>query len=302
MLDVLLRAGSFVAMIILGFVLKKVGVFRKEDFKVLSNIVLKITLPAAIITSFADMQIDLTMLSLLLLGFGGGVVYMLAAFLLNLRSTRQKRAFEVLQLPGYNIGCFSMPFIQSFLGPVGVIATSLFDAGNAIVVLGGSYGVASTIKAGKGLSFKRLFTALLKSVPFMCYVVMIILNLAKLKLPDPVVSIVGAFSSANAFCAMLMIGIGFEITADRSQLGRIFKIVALRYGIAALLALAFYHLLPFSLEIRQTLVILAFSPVGSAVPAFTEELGEDVGLSSAINSVSIVISIVINVVLLSVML
>ena len=75
-----------------------------------------------------------------------------------------------------------------------------------------------------------------------------------------------------------------------------------RFGIAILLALAYYHLLPFSLEIRQTLVILAFSPIGSTVPIFTAELGEDVGLSSTINSIAIVISIVIIVTLLTVML
>ena len=49
-------------------------------------------------------------------------------------------------------------------------------------------------------------------------------------------------------------------------------------------------------------MILAFAPIGSAIPGFTEELGGDVGLSSALNSLSIVISIAIIVALLSVML
>jgi len=68
------------------------------------------------------------------------------------------------------------------------------------------------------------------------------------------------------------------------------------------LAAVFYFLLPMSLEVRQTLVLLAFAPIGAAVPGFTAELKEDTGLSSAINSVCIVISIIIMVALLSVML
>ena len=76
----------------------------------------------------------------------------------------------------------------------------------------------------------------------------------------------------------------------------------IRYGVAAILALIFYFVLPFELEIRQALVILAFAPIGSAIPVFTAELKGDVGLSSAINSVAIVISIVIIVALLLVML
>ena len=71
---------------------------------------------------------------------------------------------------------------------------------------------------------------------------------------------------------------------------------------ATVLALLFYFVLPFDLEVRQALMILAFAPIGSAVPGFTQELKGDVGLSSAINSVAIVCSIVITVVLLVVML
>ena len=71
---------------------------------------------------------------------------------------------------------------------------------------------------------------------------------------------------------------------------------------AAVLALCYFFLLPFELEVRQALVILAFSPIGSAVPVFTAELKGDVGLSSAANSIAIVISIVIIVALLLVML
>lgn len=302
MLELLIRAGCFVAIIILGFVLRRIGFFKEEDFRLLSKITIKITLPAAIITSFAGKQIDPAMLSIALLGLGGGLIYMAVAFLLNLRSPREKRAFEVLNLPGYNIGNFTLPFVQSFLGPTGVIVTSLFDTGNAFVCLGGAYGVASTIKDGQGFSLKRLGKALLTSVPFLCYIIMVVLNLTRIPIPSPIVTCAGIIGNANAFIAMLMIGVGFKITADRGQIGSIVKILALRYGIAMALALIFYYGLPFSLEVRQALVILVFSPIGSAVPAFTSELKGDVGLSSAINSISIVCSMIIMVSLLSVML
>lgn len=301
MLDVLTRAGCFVGIILLGFVLRKIGVFQKENFAVLSKLAIRITLPAAIVTSFAGMQIDPTMLGIVLLGFGCGVLYMAVAFVMHLRQPADKRAFFVLNLPGYNIGCFTMPFAQNFLGPMGVIVTSLFDVGNAFVCLGGAYGVASTIKSGVGFSPKRLFKTLLTSVPFVCYIIMVALNLCRISLPAPVVSFAQTIGNANAFVAMFMLGVGFELSSDRKQLGAIAKVVLVRYSIAAVLAVLFYFVLPFDLEIRKALVILVFSPIGAAVPAFTQELKEDVGLSSAINSVCIVISIVVIVTLLTVM-
>ena len=301
MLDILVRAGSFAAIIVIGYVLKRVGFFKDSDFGILSKIVMKITLPASIITSFAGKEIDPTMLTITLLGFGCGVLYILVAFLLNLRASKEKRAFAILNTPGYNIGNFTMPFVQSFLGPTGVIVTSLFDVGNAFVCLGGSFGVASMVKDGGGFSFKRILKALMKSLPFICYVSLTILVLCHVPIPAPITEFTGIVGSANPFLAMLMIGVGFKLGGDRSQIGSILKILFTRYGVATMLALCCYFLLPFSPEVRQALVILVFSPIGSAVPAFTHDLKGDVGLSSAINSFSIICSIVIIVTLLSVM-
>ena len=303
MLEILTRAGSFIAIIVLGYVLKKIGVFREEDFGVLSKIVIRITLPAAIITSFAGKEIDPGLLLLLVLGIGCGAVYICLGFLLNRKNSREQRAFDILNLPGYNIGCFTMPFAQSFLGPMGVITTSLFDSGNAFICLGGAFGVASSVKDGKGFDLKRVVRALSRSVPFVTYILMVLLNLLHITLPGVVLECAGIIGGANSFMAMFMIGVGFKLSlGDRGQLGKILRILLVRYGVAAVFALVFYFMLPFDLQVRQAMVILAFSPIGSAVPPFTAELGGDVGLSSAINSMAIVISIGIYVVLLSVLL
>jgi predicted permease len=303
MLEILTRAGSFIAIIVLGYVLKKVGVFKEEDFGVLSKICIRITLPAAIITSFAGKEIEPSLLLLLFLGIGCGVVYICLGFLLNRNNSREQKAFDILNLPGYNIGCFTMPFAQSFLGPMGVIATSLFDSGNAFICLGGAFGVASSVKDGKGFDFKRIVKALGRSVPFMTYLIMVAMNLMKLSVPGMVLECATIVGGANSFMAMFMIGVGFKLTlADRGQLSKILRILGVRYGLGAVFALIFYFVLPFDIQVRQALVILAFSPIGSAVPPFTAELGGDVGLSSAINSMAIVISICIYVVLLGVML
>ncbi len=303
MSQILVKAGGFVAIICLGYLLKRIGVFRQEDFSVLSKVVIRITLPAAIITNFAGQTIDFAMLSLLLLGIGCGVLYIGLGFLLNLGASKERRAFEILNLPGYNIGCFTIPFVSSFLGPTGMVATSLFDSGNAFICLGGAFGVAQSVKdGGRGIDLRRVLKALSKSVPFLTYITMVILNLAKLPMPEFVVSWAGIIGGANSFLAMFMIGVGFCLSGDRGQYGAIARILGVRFGVGGILAVIFFFLLPFELEIRQALVLLAFSPIGSAVPPFTAELGGDVGLSSAVNSMAILISIAINVVLLTVML
>ena len=302
MFDILIKAGCYIAIIVLGMVLRAAGFFKEEDFPVLSKIVVKVTLPATIIASAAGREVDPAMLTLALLGFGGGVIYMVTGYLLNRRGGKEAQAFGLLNLPGYNIGTFALPFTQSFLGATGVLTTSLFDVGNAFICLGGAYGVASAIKAGNGFDWKRVVKALSRSAPFLVYVLTMSMNLLRIPIPGFVASCAGIIGNANTFLAMLMIGVGFKLDLNRSQLGMILKMLLSRYSVALVLALAYYFLLPFDLEVRQTLVILAFAPIGSAVPGFTSELGGDVGLSCSINSVAILISIVIIVTLLVVML
>lgn len=302
MQDLLIRAGCFVAIIVLGFVLRRIGFFKENAFEVLSKVVIKITLPAAIVKNFSGSTIDPSMLSLALLGLAGGLLYMAVAYLTHLHRSKEAKAFAVLNLPGYNIGVFALPFVSSFLGSTGVVAASIFDVGNSFVCLGGSYGFASSIKAGKGFSVKRILKALGTSVPFLCYIIMLPLALLQVKIPAPIVQCADIIASGNAFCAMLMIGVGFKLEADREQIGYVAKMVGMRFGIGMAVAALFYFLLPFDVQVRQALALLAVSPIGAAVPGFTRELGEDTGLSSAINSISIVVSIVLMVSLLSLML
>lgn len=292
MQEILMRAGSFVAIIIVGYALRKINFFKEGDFQVLSKIVLKITLPASIVYSFSGKDIEPALLALALISLGGGLSYMGIAYLMSRKAGKEQQAFEILNTPGYNIGNFTLPFVQSFLGPTGVIATSLFDVGNAPVCLGGAYSIASVVKGEGKFSAKKILKALSKSVAFDCYVIMVTLCLLHIPVPEIVVNFAEIIANGNAFLAMLMIGVGFKLTGDKKQMGIIARILLVRYSVAILIALGCYFLLPIPLEMRQALVVLAFSPIASAAPAFTGDLKGDVGLSSALNSISIVCSII----------
>ena len=291
MLDILINAGCYIAIIILGIVLRQVGFFKESDFSVLSKIVVKITLPAALIVNAATRELTPQMLTLSLLGFGGGALYVIAGWLVSRRADKEQQAFDILNHAGYNIGVFVIPFTQRFLGTTGVMAASIFDVGNAFICLGGAYGVAAAVKDGKGFDFKRVVKALSVSVPFLVHIGTVAMNLLHIPFPAPVVNCAGIIANANGFLAMLMIGVGFKLSLEKAKLSRVFRALAIRYGIAAILSLCYWFLLPFDKVVRLTLVILAVSPIGSAVPGFTEELKGDVGLSCSINSMTILISI-----------
>lgn len=292
MADILTRAGCFIAIILMGYTLRRIGFFKKEDFYLLSKIVVRITLTAAIVTNFAGRELEYSMLTLAVIGFLFGPLNMGVAWLLNRKRGREAQAFGVLNCAGCNIGNFALPFAQSFLGPVGVMAVSLFDVGNSFICLGGAYGVASMVKeAGGGFSIRPILKAMSKSVALMTYILMTILSALRISLPGPIIEFAGIVGNANAFMAMLMIGVGFELSADPAQLGAVARTLLPRYALGITLAVVSFLFFPFPLEYRQALAIVFLAPIASAAPAFTADLGGDYGLASAVNSIAILTSI-----------
>ena len=292
MTDILIRAACFVAIIVLGTVLRRIGFFKKEDFHLLSRIVIRITLPAAIITNFAGRQLDYSLLVLILIGFLCGIVHMLTAYLLNSRRGKSSQSFAVLNTSGVNIGNFVLPFAQGFLGPAGVMVVSLFDVGNAVTCLGGAYSIAGMIQEEqKHFSLRPVFRAFGKSVPLITYIIMCLLSIFHISLPGPLVNLAGIVGNANAFLAMLMLGVGFQI--DCRRIPEVLRLLLPRYIVSIAMAALCYFLLPVPSMYRPALIIPFLGPVATAAPAFTAQLNGDYELASAVNSFSILFSVVL---------
>ena len=292
MADILIRAACFVAVILLGAVLRRAGFFKKEDFLLLSKIVIRITLPAAIVTNFAGRELDYSLLVLILIGFLCGVVQMLTAYLLNRRRGRAAQSYAVLNTAGINIGNFVLPFAQGFLGPAGVMVVSLFDVGNSVTCLGGAYSVAGMIlEDRKGFSLRPVFRALGKSFPLITYMVMCLLSVFRVRLPGPVVDLAGIIGNANAFLAMLMLGVGLRISGSRVP--EVLRLLLPRYLVCIGMAALCYFFLPVPFVYRPALFIPFLGPVATAAPAFTAQLKGDYELASTVSSFSILISVVL---------
>lgn len=293
MAAVITKAVAFVAIIIIGYSLKRFGFFEPKDFYLISRIVIKITLPAAIISNFSKITMENSLLFVCLIGILCNLLTIAAGYLMNLRKSKVDKSFAMLNMSGYNIGNFTMPFVQSFLSPAGFAVTSLFDAGNSVMCTGMTYTLAGMVLGENGKpSIGKMIKKLFSSVPFDTYVIMTILSILNIKLPAVIISLSDTAGGANAFLALFMLGIGFEIRMEKEKMAQIIRLLGARYLIAILVSVFFYLLAPFDLEIRRALAIVSLGPISSVAPAFTGALKGDVGMASAINSLSIVISIV----------
>lgn len=301
MIKVLVEAGSLIAIVVLGYLLKRNNFFKPSDIKIISKIILNITLPCVVITNFNQLDVDKSLLVIVAIGILCNLVMMLLGYVTSYREGVDRKAFSLVNYSGYNIGSFCMPFVQSFLPPVGVMATCLFDAGNAVMCTGVTYSIASAMTNSDKNTLKKFFKKIFSSIAFDTYILMLILSLMRIKLPQEIIVFTGKVGMANAFLAMLMIGIGLEIKIEKSYIKAILKFILIRYSVAVLLALLFFFYLPFALEIRSALVLIAFAPVSSIGLTTTERCNGDIELASTINSISILCSVASLTLLLSFM-
>ncbi len=61
MQTVLLKAGSFVLVIAAGYLLKKTGLFKTSENRTIMKLIMNVTLPAAVITSFSNYERDFSL-------------------------------------------------------------------------------------------------------------------------------------------------------------------------------------------------------------------------------------------------
>lgn len=292
MLQILVKSSSFVAIIILAYLLKRFGLFSPQDYKIVTKLVLNVTLPCGVITSFASYQPDLSLLICTLIGFLMNWLLLGIAFAISRKSSLSSRALWLNCCPGYNIGTFALPFVQSFLSPAGVVACCLFDAGSATMCSGGTYALSCSILGNNGsFSLKQIGGKLIRSVPFVSYVVMLVITILGIAIPQGLVSFIRPVANANAFLAMFMIGLMFDTKVEKSKFREVATILAIRTGLAVAAAMACLFLLPLELPIRQALAITLFAPVSVTSTAYSEKVGADPAEAGCLNSLSIPISI-----------
>lgn len=290
MIVILSKACGYLGIILMIYIIKRKEIVDQQAYYIFSTIMLNLTLPCAIIINMNNQHIDFSLLFIILLGLSYNAVSLIIGYWSGKKN--QQSLMQMINISGYNIGCFAMPFVSGFFDTTGFIVTSLFDIGNSIMCLGVNYGIASAIKdKHQHFDLQSMFIKVLHSIPVWIYFIMLILSFMSIKLPSFFLPFLETIGNANPFIAMSVIGFSLQITLKREYLADIFKIVSLRLFISICLAI-FTYLLPIDNSLKSPLIILCFSPIGAAAVVFTELLSLDYEKAACINSIYVIISII----------
>ena len=299
MFDVLIKALGFVIVIVIGFLLKQFRILKKEDGYTLATIIMNVTLPCALFSNANGITINGAMIVLILMGIILNVLMVAIGYFVSNGKSAPTRAAYMINCSGYNIGNFVLPFVQAFFPGMGVAYLCMFDVGNALMGLGGTFAIASSVVSSEQkLSVSNVIKKLFSSIPFCTYIILFFLSLFHIAIPTQILTVTSIAGNANAFLAMLMIGILLEIKLDLSQIRLIKKILLNRYAVTLGLSLFVYFILPIDLTVKKMIILCLCSPISAVAPVFSNRLGSRSPVPSAINSLSIIISIFIMTILI----
>ena len=292
MSNVLTQTIVYVILLFAGYGFKKAGIFKVEDTDFLKKVILYLTMPAMAVNGLKDLKLQPSFLWCFLVGFGTSTILMLVGMAVTRRKSPEERVMYLFNFNTYNIGNFAIPFLTGLISTEGFAALCLFDIGVAIYLYGIDYSLAEAVKGGKGsFSLKFLLKKIFTSPITDMYLLMILLAALHLRLPDPILKLASVMGNANAFLAMLSIGILFELNLEKKNIRDMVKFFVLRYGTILLIMAGVILLIPFSQDIRQAICVLLMAPVASIAPLLTMNAGGDGAKAAQINSVSILIGI-----------
>ena len=322
-MSVIIQPATLLFIILLGYLFKHAGLFRERDYRIIQKAEFDLILPGAIVYSFATNEHPLSFLWISVFGLAASLIPTLLIFLTTWHKPVADRAFLMLNGSGFNIGCFCFPLLQSLIGPTALVPAAMFDIGNSVMAAAGTNVMTQGllhIDPGKTLSQqsadapvvrsprskdkdarklrrramrRRVVHGFLGSPAFDTYMLMLLLTAFNLHLPQWVATVAQPFSAANAFCAMLMVGMLTELPANTHDVRDLAEVIAWRLPCAAAFALAAWFLLPFDATIRQAVVLCCFAPTAVFSTIFTDKVLGNAKLAGFTLSVTAVLATVI---------
>lgn len=114
---ILIQSLSFLLVVLVAYLFKKTGILRSTDGTILQKIILNITLPATIIVGFNAVKVDVILFIMIGLGLLTNLVLVLIGSLFWRKKDPVDRAMMMFSQGGFNIGNFTIPFVQGFFPP-----------------------------------------------------------------------------------------------------------------------------------------------------------------------------------------
>lgn len=265
---------SLFIMIFIGFVLGKLRLLTENATSSISNIILYVATPAAILQAFLNespsKQKTINLLLIAIFAIIAHILGILLSKLLIRNKVENTKAVLHFATIFSNCGYMSFPLQKALLGDIGIFYGAMYVAIFNIFMW--SYG-ALTMNKEKTFSFKKIFLAPTTIATLLA----LILYFVQLKLPSVVGTAVTALSNLNTPLPMIIIGyylstakISAAFTDKRIYLASFLRLILIPAVLLFLMILCGIRGVPLIASI-----VAASAPAAAAATMFSIKFGRD---------------------------
>jgi len=276
--------------LLIGAAAKKRGIITADSGRKLSELLLNVTQPFMIISSFQfdfsrDMLLNAGLVFVCSLGIHA-ISMVVAMFIYRKYPMPQRNVLKFITVFS-NCGFMGFPVLDSVLGSIGVFYGSIYVISFNIFIW--TYGVMVFSGGSGGSSWKKVFIN--PGIISVC--IGMILFLFSIKLPGPIYKAVSMVGSMTTPLSMLIVG---SLLAD-IKFSELFKGLAVYHGTAVrlavipLLSFAVLSLFPIPDEVRFVSILLPAMPAAANTAIFSEKYEGDSSLASRIIGITTLLSI-----------
>ncbi len=284
-LTVASQVGSIFILIIVGYLCGKAKILKENAIKSLSNLVLYVATPMAILQAFvheektAEKSLNLFWLFLISAG-----IQILSIFIARLLiRSRDKGAEDILRFCVIfsNCGYMAFPLQRAILGEIGVFYGAMYVVTfNSLLWTWGAYNLS---RDKSFLSFKKIITC----PAIIATVLSVLLYIFSFKLPDVMASAVTHLGNLNTPLPMIIVGYYLSCTSIKSAFTdkRCYIPIIVRLVVVPITA----FLIMFALGIRgiplTASIIAASAPSAAVSTLFATKFKLD--YSAAVNMITV---------------
>ncbi len=290
-MDIILKIIPVVLIFLLGYILKRLSILKKEDGDLFLKVVYYIALPALIIISVADVELRLNFVFLPISAVLTALTTTLISYWTGriLRLPRPSLGTFIIGSTIMNIG-FTLPFFITAYGKQGLARITMFDFGNMAIIFTFVYWLACKHGA-TDIDQKVMVKKLLLVPPMWALLIAVLLNLLKIPIPSFINDFLGMVGWMMTPLVMLALGLYFSPRMVR--MGPVFSATFIRMILGFACGFVLANLFGLEGLNRSIVMIGSAAPVGYTTLTFSYLENLDKEFAASLISFSIIMGMII---------
>jgi malate permease and related proteins len=289
MLGIYLELLPIFLLILVGVLLRFLGIVKKDEASLFLRLVFYVTMPALVLTNIPATKITHDFIYLPLIPPVIGFILFAISYFVGKRILTAPKTLGVFIISSLILNtAFIFPFVSMIYKEEGISRILIFDVGNVIMIFVFAYYQACKY-GNQGIKRKEIYNKLLRAIPLWAIIIAMVMNITEVQFRGPVLNFAKITGDLTIPLLLISVGVFFEPKLSYFKVSLI--AIFIRMGLGMLLGLAIVYVMGFEGLTKYVAILATATPIGYNVLTFSSIENLDKEFAADLVSTSILIAL-----------